>query len=320
MTASFVSIHGRRFGLGPNGPVYDGRPVGAQPQALGRGKTFYVDSAIGGADGTSPDTALGTLDAAFALCTANRGDTIVVMPDHAETITGAAGIAHDVAGVSVIGLGRGNQRPRFLMDAGTTVSYAISAADAYVENLVFAAGHSNVVTCFDVTAKHAWIYNCEWENNTTNEDFLTVVKATSTTDNNADGLRVVGCRWITSDADDLEFIEINANLNGLVVADNFIVSAGTASPLVLSAGAKVLTGAQIVRNILQNANTANDLLIDNGGAANTGIIAYNLVGNLDVTGAQVLGAATGLQFFENYATSTSVESGDVAPAKDTPNS
>ena len=63
---------------------------------------------------------------------------------------------------------------------------------------------------------------------------------------------------------------------------------------------------------------ANDLFINNGGSTNSGIAAFNFIGNADVTGAQDGGAATGLRFFENYYTSTAVDSGAIYPAADTP--
>jgi hypothetical protein len=311
-----VSVHGRALGFDQNNLYLNDRIVGNP--LTSRGKFIYVDSAIDGASGASPAEAVGTLDEAFALCTANRGDTFVVMPNHAETVTGAGGITADVAGVTVVGLGSYNQRPRFLMDGGTTVTVVVSAADVTFRNLVFASGYADVVTCFNITGVGCWLDQVEFDDNTTDENWLTPIKATGA-DNTADGLKVTDCRWISADAGCLEFIEVTGNLADAVIDGNTMIVAGTASPLILTAGAKILTGAWIAHNNIQNANTANDLLIDNGGATNTGLVAYNLVGNLDVTGAQVLGAATGLQFFENYATSTSTESGAVAPAADTPN-
>lgn len=284
-----------------------------------RGNRFFVDSNNGNANNTgkSPNEAITTLDAAFALCTANNGDVIYVMPNHAETITGAAGIAHDVAGVSVVGLGFGNQRPRFLMDASTAVTYAITADDAYLTNLVFASGHSNVVACITTTKKHTWLDGLEFENNTANEDFLTCIKATSTTDNDSDGLRVTNCRWITSDADDLEFIEINANLDGFVCSDNFVHTAGTASPLILVATGKILTGAVISWNRLSNRMTANELFISNDGTTNTGIIDNNYVGHSDVTGTHDPGwDGGGWRLFNNLSVSVDNLQGVLVPAAD----
>jgi len=282
------------------------------------GNVFWVNSATGsnGQKGTR-DRPFATLDYAIGRCTANNGDVIMIAPNHAETITGVAGIAADIAGITVIGLGVGNQRPRFLMDGGTTVTFAITAADFYIENCVFAAGHSNVVTCFTSTKAHTKIIRCEFENNTTNEDFLTCIKHTSTTNNDGDGLTVIGCRWITSDADDLEFIEINATLNGLIVRDNFVHTAGTASPLILVATGKILTGGHISWNSLSNRMTANELFISNDGTTNTGIIDNNYVGHSDVTGAHDPGWATGgWRLFNNLSTSVHDLQGVVVPAAD----
>lgn len=312
-----VSLHGRSIQWDTAARAFysDGQRV--SDIYRGRGNVIYVDSAVDAESGVSPQEAVGTLDEAFALCTANQGDVIVVMPNHAETITGAAGIAHDKAGVSVIGLGIGNQRPRFLMDAGTAVTYAISAADAYVENLVFAAGHADIVTCFNVTAGFAWINGCEFVNNVVDENFLTEIKATSTTDNNADGLRVTNCRVMTVDASAVEFIEINADLDGLVVKNNFVCkSGGTASALVLCATGKDLTNCDIQWNFLYHAMTAGDLIIDNDTAVNTGIVAHNRCKHLDVTGAHSLIDCDGVGLFDNLSTSTATTSGFVLPAID----
>ena len=319
----YKSIHGRELGLTPRGLKARGRYL--VPAIDQGGNTYYVNSAASNAsnnnDGRSVDYPLATLDGAIGKCTANQGDRIVLLANHAETIAGASGITADIAGISVIGLGTYNQRPRFLMDGGTSVSFVVSAADFSIENCVFASGHSGVVLCFDVTAVGATFIDVEFVNNTTNENFLTPIKATGTTDNEANGLKIVGCRWLTTDADDLEFVEINANLDGLVFQHNYINTAGTACAGILCAGTKVLSGALITHNFVQSAATSGDLFIDNGGSTGqTGFVAYNLIGNLDTSGAQVLGVATGLQFFENYMTSTSTESGGLQLTADTPNS
>jgi len=250
------------------------------------------------------------------------GDTIVLMAGHSETITGAGGIACATADVNIIGLGVGTSRPTFLMDGGTTVSATVTAANVLWRNCVFVAGHSNVATCFDITATGCTLEALEFKNNTTNEDFVTPIKATSTTDNNADGLSVTGCKWTTIDTDDAEFIEINANLDGLVVADNYVrTTSATAAQLVTSAGTKVLTNMRISGNVHINAMTSGALMISNGASTNTGVICDNYQGNLDVTGAQLLGPCTGAYWFNNYSTSVVSAnglSGGINPVADTP--
>jgi len=314
---AYTSIRGKRFGLGPNGPLFEGRPVGGQIVAQGRGKTFYVDSQVDASSGTSPSEAVGTLDEAFALCTANQGDTIIVMPNHAETVTGAGGITHDVAGVSVIGVGTYNQRPRFLMDAGTTVTYLISAADAYVSGLDFASGHSNVVTCFNVTGVGAHINDCKFRNNTTNEDFLVCIKA-SGADASAAGLRVTNCDWYTTDTDDSAMISFVGSAADVWVWDNrMVTSSATAAQLITVATGKLLTNADIGWNRVINAMTAGELFISNDGTTNTGFIHNNFVGHADVTGAHDPGWTTGgWRLWNNLSSSVDTLQGVVVPAAD----
>lgn len=313
-----VSLHGRALTLDPNtGRLFSfDRPVG--DYALARGNIWYVDSAIDGTDGRSPENALGTLDEAFAKCTANQGDIIYVCPNHAETITGAGGITHDVAGVSVIGLGTGNQRPRFLMDAGTAVTYVISAADAYVENLVFASGHADVVTCFDVTAVHASIVNCEFVDNTAGENFLSEVSATGA-DGTADGLKLIGNYAYSADAAKLGFLMTTGDVTGALVANNTVISEGTGlATLITCATGKDLKGVRVLRNFLSSKATTGNLFISNDTASphNSGIIAYNNCGHADTGGAHAMGAVGGCRFFENRSVSTDALSGLLLPAAD----
>lgn len=314
---SYHSLYGQHVGYSNGQLLVDSRPVGSLPSSLG-GSTFYVDSAIDGTDGRSPKTAFGTLDEAFAKCTANKGDIIYVMPNHSETITGAGGITHDVAGVSVIAVSTTyNQRPRFLMDAGTTVTYLISAADAYVSGLEFASGHSNVVTCFDVTAVGAHINDCKFRNNTTNEDFLTCIKASGAT-TTGNGLKVTNCNWYTTDTDDAAFVTIVDDLVDLVVAGNWVVtSSATAAQMVSVAAGQLITNAEISWNYLKNAMTTGELFFSNDGTTNTGIAHNNYVQHLDVTGAHDNGlTSSGLALFNNLSTSSIALSGFVLPAID----
>lgn len=311
----YKSVRGFELGYDRNNLFLHGRIVGNE--LSGRGKTFYVDSSRDASDGTSPEDAVGTLDEAFALCTANQGDKIVVLPNHSETITGAGGITHDVAGVSVIGLGVGAQRPRFLMDGAATVTYVVSAADAYVENLVFAAGHADIVRCFNITAAGFTAVGCEFVENVADENFLIPFDFSSTTDNNADGASIIGCRSIGLDASATEFIAMTADCDALTVRDNFVVQSGsTDGALIKCASGKDLTNLDCRDNFLQHAMTAGDLLIDNGTTDNTGIVAHNRCRHADVTSTHTLIDCDGVGLFDNLSTSVDGASGFVLPAID----
>ena len=292
------------------------------PTAMVRsGTVFWVNSATGVDDanhGTKPSEPFDTLDYAIGKCVANHGDVIVVMENHEETITGVGGLAFDVAGITVIGLGTYNQRPRFLMDGGTTVTAAISAADVTLQNLVFAAGHASVVVCIDITAVCASLLDLEFVNNTTTEMFVTPIKSTSTTDQTASGLRVIGCRWYDVETTPKEFIELNADVDNIVVLYNHIcLPAGTVAPLILAATGKDIKGGLIAWNDVQNASTANKLFIDTDTTVNTGIIAHNRCKHKDVTTSHLLFAADiGMLPFDNLSNSAATTSGFVLPAID----
>jgi hypothetical protein len=130
------------------------------------GDIFFVHSGTGtdGAGyGGNPNAPCATLDYAIGLCTASKGDRIYVMPGHAETIVGAAGVALDVAGVSVFGLGVGRNRPVFTFTTSTAASFDISAANCQVSGLVFVNGIDSQTAMVNVTAAGVTVKDCEFD-------------------------------------------------------------------------------------------------------------------------------------------------------------
>jgi hypothetical protein len=133
-------------------------------QALTTGNIFFVNSVTGtdsAGGGQNPDAPLATLDYAIGLCTANQGDRIYLMPGHVETIAGAAGVALDVAGVEIIGIGSGGARPIVNFTA-TGSTFAVSAASCTVRNVLFTGGIDAVVSCVVVSAADFKLLDCEY--------------------------------------------------------------------------------------------------------------------------------------------------------------
>lgn len=122
-------------------------------------RVFFVDSNGGGSTtsgGRTPESAFTTIDSAIGACTANRGDTIYVMAGHAETIATATALAADVAGISIIGLGRGTSRPTLSLSA-TDSTIAVSAANITFQNLVITSTVNELVKVFNITAAYCTI-------------------------------------------------------------------------------------------------------------------------------------------------------------------
>ena len=129
------------------------------------GDIFFVCSVTGtdGAGyGRNPDAPCATLDYAIGLCTASKADRIYVMPGHAETLVAAAGVALDVAGVKVVGIGQGRNRPVFTFGTDVAASFNISAASCWVENLVFVNAIDAQTAMVNVTAANVTIKDCEF--------------------------------------------------------------------------------------------------------------------------------------------------------------
>ncbi len=115
--------------------------------AVGNGDVYYVDSGSGSdsASGKSPERALATLDAAIGKCTANQGDQIYILPGHAETVATAGAIAADVAGISIIGLGEGADRPTFTFSA-VDATMIVSGASTVLKNILVKPSIDSVVS------------------------------------------------------------------------------------------------------------------------------------------------------------------------------
>lgn len=142
------------------------------------GNIWFVDSgATGGGDttghGRDPDSPFLTLDYAIGRCTASNGDVIYVMPGHAETYIATNGWDADMAGIAIIGLGWGANRPTFTFNhANAQVN--IGAANVRVENLRFVADITGVVAAVQVEGVTDVVFrNCEWYwGGTTGDDML----------------------------------------------------------------------------------------------------------------------------------------------------
>lgn len=270
------------------------------------GTAFFVDSNNGNAgnSGLKPTEALTTLDAALAKCTADKGDVIYLMPKHAETITGAGGITLDIAGVSIIGLGRYDSRPRFLMDGAATVTMLVTAANCSIENCVFAAGHADIVTFATITAKGFRCAYCLFEENVATENFLNVFSV-GAADNDSDGFEAIGCDFNSIDSAATGVITINKDQADIKIVGNHICCDCSASPYapVYAPSTEVLTNVLVSDNVIHNNHDANAAVgISLANTASTGAIVRNLVGHQDLAGeTPILGGAAGLFVAENYA-------------------
>jgi len=113
--------------------------IGSAGPLLVTGKVFHVDNSHASAadssrHGTRKDRPFKTIDYAIGKTTANKGDVILVGPDHDETVT--VKIAVDVAGIAIIGVSQFGKQPSITNNfAGDT--FDVSAADCAIVGLRF---------------------------------------------------------------------------------------------------------------------------------------------------------------------------------------
>jgi hypothetical protein len=121
-------------------------------ESMTTGNIFWVHSGGSATGGYSPTAPITTLDAAVGLCTANQGDVIYLMPGHAESISSATACVLDTAGVKIIGLGQGNDRPTLTIDTATTALISITAASVWLENILIVNNFLDIATSISIAA------------------------------------------------------------------------------------------------------------------------------------------------------------------------
>lgn len=129
------------------------------------GRTFWVnstsvlpDNGITGSD-NNPGTYLqpfATVNGAVTACLAGRGDIIICMPGHTETISTAAGLALSKSGVALVGMGQGGLRPTFNLTA-TASTILMNAANCSMINCLITGGIDAIVSCVVVSAADCYL-------------------------------------------------------------------------------------------------------------------------------------------------------------------
>lgn len=306
----------------PNGITSMGVPAVGNSIPTTNGNYYFVSSVTGsnGNDGSSMETPYATL--AYVVdnkVRANKGDVIVVLPGHTETISSATGMVMDTAGFSVVGLGEGGLRPTFTLGTANTATIAVSAANISISNCIFVANFLSIAACFTLTtAANFTLTNCRFRETSNILNFLNIIKSTGAA-NTVDGLTVIGNKWNGLGTTSVNTFILTANdINRLTVLGNQVVNATTvnaASLVIVTAG--ILTNADVGYNqTYRNNTTSTASLISVGGTTSTGLVYNNYTQTLD-TGTNVLFATTvGLAAFNNYITGVKGASGFLIPTAD----
>ena len=293
-----------------NGISSFGIPLIGSGPILTTGKVFFVDSNNAGGQGTKARP-FATIDEAVGNCTANKGDFIIVMPGHVETLTAAGQLVLDVAGITVYGLGTGSLQPQVVHDTAIGADVDIDAANVTIHNLHFVASFADVTASIDLNAADCWLSHCRWTDEGANLNFVDYILGPG--DNVADGLKVTDCWAVGADAANDGFLNCVGDIDRLVFQRNFVkLNVATTEPVIEVTG-KSLTNCLITNNFISRANTSGIIFVDSDQTDNSGIIAYNAIDAADVAAATPIDL-TGAAAFENYYTGEADASGLLLPA------
>lgn len=243
-------------------------------QQFGTGEVFYVDSNVTTAGvGTTAASAVATLNEGVDLCTANRGDVVYVMQGHAETLSGSTdAIDLDIAGITVIGLGNGDDAPEFLFDTNTD-EFVIGAANITIFNLRFRAGVTAITMGISIedAGDFFTMAHCVFPKPSTNSfEFNDAIDVAS----GVTYLTIIGCNYQNDDAGAApnHFIDLgNAALVGIHIEDNIIFGDFAVSAIWSN---DTDTEVFIVGNTITNMTSGEHCIEFTTGSA-TGTCAYN---------------------------------------------
>lgn len=258
----------------PNGVTIRGVPI----LNTHSGHVFWVDY-NNGSDGNNGTYGkpYKTIDYAIGQCSANRGDVILVKAGHAETVAAAAGIDCDVEGISIIGLGNGDNRPRITFSA-TGSDIDIDADNITLKNLIFDATAA-VTATIDVNAAYFTMEDCLFVGSAAAQTH----KIPIITDANANDMCIdnVSVQLLVADDGTTSITTTSSEAVRLVGADRAVVKncyfSGDFTTSAINAITTACKDIQILNNRINNIATENiaggiDLV-----AASTGYIDGNMV-------------------------------------------
>lgn len=270
------------------------------------GTTVVAEGGVGGSD-NGPGTyqkPFATIDYAVGRCTANRGDIIMVMPGHSENISAASSLDVDVAGVAIIGLGRGSLRPdlNFSATAGTV---DMAAANTLLHNVTLTADVSAVVVGVNIDANYVTLDAVEFNYNATGDDFITMIDADTVT-----GFTISNSKLIAEDtAGCNEAIRLDTAHETII--ENCYIYGDFTDGAIIGEGA-ASTNVLIRNNCVYNSDTTAGFVL-NLSVACTGLAAYNTFGTLFATAPETAVDPGSLLCVENYVCNAVDESGALVP-------
>jgi hypothetical protein len=216
-------------------------------------------------------------------------------------ISAAAGIAADVAGVSVVGLGTGTARGKITFSA-TGSTLAVTAANFMLKNLQLQNAIDSLVNAIPVSAAGFQLVDCELSQPTNaNDALIWVITTAAGTD-----MIIMGNTVRQSHSGPTECIRL-VGADRAKIINNFIMGSYSTAAInsITTLSAEVLIARNTICNSVIDAKAIAML------AASTGRIEYNtgtVASTAGITDANIIVAAN-CQLAQNYFSDAAGETG-----------
>ena len=237
---------------------------------LATGRRIWVGSAeanagTGAPYGISPNTPLTTLAEAVTLTLDGQHDVILVMPGHTEDIT-AADIATTNTCYSIIGIGKGSDRPTFTMtEVGST--FHVNSINIHMENLIFVVGATATTAVITIEADDFSMKDCDLSEGADQAvSYISVAGAA----NVCDRMHFDGVRILSPTAGSTQGFLLNTVEDDLIIENCYVWGNFTAAAIVSTAA---LFRVCVRKNIVVNLAAGVHAIEFSG--ASTGAIVEN---------------------------------------------
>lgn len=259
-------------------------------EASGRsvGNVWYVDSVTGasGDDGSTWALAEALIVQGIGDAASSKGDIVFLAPGHAETISAATAI--DKIGLTIIGLGTGEEGPTVTMNAAIS-SFDISVAGVWIKNLNLYNTTAATDNAFDLTADadYTVLEDIELRDTEAGNFVFTIgVKVATGTDN----LAIRGWDVYNVQSGATSLVDLTTGITtGFKFEDNDVWGDYSAGAL---SSDKALTNIRVRGNTIRNIQ-AGDHAIELSAAA-TGYINDNILAG--TVPGQILDPGSALAF------------------------
>ena len=243
------------------------------------GNVWYVDSGQSSSgNGKTWDGAFKTLNEAIGFCTADNGDVIYLAPGHAETIISGALINLNVAGVTVVGCGNGDNRPTFTISTATSADMHISADDCTIRNLIFIGEIDSLEFMLTITSDDVTIDNCEFRDSVTTSGLGVIAVGVAADPETIDRLAIENCTFYQATGTNGDHsIELLDDTQDAKIINNILFGDYDEGVIAVPESGNTYDALMISGNLMTNIQASGKGLFIGGTPGNRLILGENMV-------------------------------------------